>query len=254
MIGPICPDKLCSKCKIIKPLIEFTYNSQRKTGRGATCVECSRIAAREYSRNHQQQRKEYRDSRKEITKEYHKQLNKDLKREKQDPSFKKQKRERKQIPYEKVRERKREEYKLYHKKNPHKQKEYYKNAAPRRLEQVKSREQTDLDFKLRRRCRHRMNLALKGESRDTSSLELLGCTMSFFRQWIEKNFEQGMKWENYGYGKEKWNLDHNIPCSSFDLTSIDQQKRCFNWTNVFPMWQRLNFSKNDNLWIIDYEI
>lgn len=248
MIGSICPNKLCNKCKEIKPLIDFIKDLHKKTGRGSKCKECSRLVSKEYGEKHRKERTEYNkrwaDENKEYTKE----------KEKKDPCFKPKSQTRKEITYEEVREKKREEYRRFSEKNPRKIKEYQKSAAPKRLKQVKEREQKDLDFKFRRRLRHRINLALKGQSRETSSLQLLGCSMSFFRNWIEKNFEQGMNWENYGYGKNKWNLDHNIPCSSFDLNSTEQQKICFHWSNIFPMWQRFNFSKNDNIWIIDYEI
>lgn len=42
-----------------------------------------------------------------------------------------------------------------------------------------------------------------------------------------------MTWDNYG---KYWHIDHIIPCSSFDLTDIEQQKKCFHYTNLQPLF------------------
>jgi hypothetical protein len=56
-----------------------------------------------------------------------------------------------------------------------------------------------------------------------------------------------MSWENYGNGKNKWNLDHYIPCSYFDLSDPDQQKICFHFLNMRPFWSSDNFIKNNSI-------
>jgi hypothetical protein len=54
-----------------------------------------------------------------------------------------------------------------------------------------------------------------------------------------------MSWENYGY--RGWHLDHINPCAAFDLTIPEQQKRCFHYTNLQPMWWKQNIAKKDKL-------
>ena len=39
-----------------------------------------------------------------------------------------------------------------------------------------------------------------------------------------------MSYENY----REWEVDHIIPISSFDLTNMDQIKKCFNYSNLQP--------------------
>lgn len=50
-----------------------------------------------------------------------------------------------------------------------------------------------------------------------------------------------MSWDNYGmYG---WHIDHIKPCSSFDLSNPAEQKICFHYTNLQPLWAKENLSK-----------
>ena len=64
------------------------------------------------------------------------------------------------------------------------------------------------------------------------------------KDYLQSKFENGMTWENYG----KWHIDHIRPCASFDLTDIEQQKICFNYKNLQPLWAEDNFKKSDK-WI-----
>jgi len=43
----------------------------------------------------------------------------------------------------------------------------------------------------------------------------LGCSQDEFLNYVETTFQPGMKWENYGLGSGKWNLDHIKPISFF---------------------------------------
>lgn len=74
------------------------------------------------------------------------------------------------------------------------------------------------------------------------SRELIGCSPGELKQYLEKQFKPGMSWVNYKlYG---WEVDHIIPCSSFDLTSVEEQKKCFHYTNLQPLWMRENRQKS----------
>ena len=99
--------------------------------------------------------------------------------------------------------------------------EYRKNKIPIRC-------------KLLERLRKSLGKNLKRNSKAQSTKDLLGCSIDYFKSYIESKFTSGMTWENYGYNG--WHLDHIKPCSSFDLTDIDQQKICFHYTNLQPLW------------------
>jgi len=107
----------------------------------------------------------------------------------------------------------------------------------------RSRRKTDPTFKLVMNCRNRVNLALKGKCKSKSTMELLGCTIDELWLHLEKQFQPGMTRENHGFGEGCWHVDHIKPCSSFDLSDPEQQKICFHYTNLQPLWQRDNLSK-----------
>jgi len=41
-----------------------------------------------------------------------------------------------------------------------------------------------------------------------------------------------MSWGNYGI---YWEIDHKKPCASFDLTKLEEQQKCFHYTNTQPL-------------------
>lgn len=53
-----------------------------------------------------------------------------------------------------------------------------------------------------------------------------------------------MNWSNHGHGKDKWIIDHIIPCAAFDLTKPEDQQKCFHYTNIQPLWYSENARKS----------
>ena len=50
-----------------------------------------------------------------------------------------------------------------------------------------------------------------------------------------------MNWSNWN--KEGWHIDHIKPCYSFNLSNPEQQKECFHYTNLRPLWSKENLSR-----------
>ena len=73
------------------------------------------------------------------------------------------------------------------------------------------------------------------------------CDISFFKLWLEAQWLPYMSWENYGHGKDRWNIDHIIPCSFFNMLDPVEQYMCFRYQNTCPMWQPDNFKKSNKL-------
>ena len=102
--------------------------------------------------------------------------------------------------------------------------------------------QNDPIARLKKNCRTRINSVLKNHS--LQSLELIDCTIPFFKDWLQSSFKDGMTFENYG---SYWHVDHVIPCSKFDLTNENEIKDCFRWTNLQPLEATVNISKQDKI-------
>jgi hypothetical protein len=75
--------------------------------------------------------------------------------------------------------------------------------------------------------------------------ELIGCTIPQLMAHLEAHFTDGMTWGNKGRGG--WHIDHIIPCALFDLTDPEQQKACFHWSNLQPLWEADNIRKGARL-------
>lgn len=103
----------------------------------------------------------------------------------------------------------------------------------------KNKLQNDPSFRIAKSIRGRVRKILLGIRKYESTLELLGCSFQELELHLESKFKEGMTWENYG----KWHIDHIRPCSSFDLSDIEQQKICFNYKNLQPLWAEDNLRK-----------
>jgi hypothetical protein len=73
--------------------------------------------------------------------------------------------------------------------------------------------------------------------------ELIGCSIDALKQHLELKFQPGMTWGNYG----QWHVDHIKPCSSFNLEIVDEQKKCFNYSNLQPLWAIDNIKKGNTI-------
>lgn len=109
-----------------------------------------------------------------------------------------------------------------------------------------SKYKNNQEYKLLQLLRQRVRSALKGETKDDTTLALLGCDINYFKIYIESQFTEGMTWDNHGRGSDKWHFDHIRPCASFDLNDPLQQKECFHYTNIQPLWERDNLRKFSN--------
>ena len=50
-----------------------------------------------------------------------------------------------------------------------------------------------------------------------------------------------MSWDNYG----QWHIDHIRPCSGFNLLDPIEQRVCFHYTNLQPLWAGDNLKKSN---------
>jgi hypothetical protein len=79
-----------------------------------------------------------------------------------------------------------------------------------------------------------MGFKKKKTDKITKTELLLGCSFNDCKQYLEQQFKPEMNWGNHGI---IWEIDHIKPCDSFDLTDIEQQKQCFHYSNLQPLFK-----------------
>ena len=121
--------------------------------------------------------------------------------------------------------------KIFRKLNPEKTRQYQNKSIKKWL--------TKPENKLAHNLRVRINHALKGNTKSLSTELLLGCSFEEFRNYIELKFKVGMSWEN----RSQWHIDHIKPCCEFDLSKKSEQLKCFNYSNLQPLWPEENLAK-----------
>lgn len=79
-----------------------------------------------------------------------------------------------------------------------------------------------------------------GSRHSITRRKLLGCSVEDFHVHIERQFTEGMTWENWG----EWEYDHRIPIKVFyDDPTIEVLRVVCYWSNWQPMWKPDNRAK-----------
>ena len=109
-------------------------------------------------------------------------------------------------------------------------------------------------FKLSTNLRRTMLLCFKNKNfgKNSSTLNIIGCTFEEFKAHIEKQFLNWMNWENYGNCEVNeyncsWDLDHIIPIS---CAKTEEEVYLLNhWSNFQPLCSKINrWEKKNNLY------
>lgn len=135
----------------------------------------------------------------------------------------------------------------YRKENPEKTRKYSNKCHQKRRRNGKAKAYrdkmyyTNVRYRLRHNLHGRLRVALKaqGVKKTTSTMKLCGCSLEKLKQHLESQFTEGMSWGNKG----QWHIDHIKPCAAFDLSDVEEQKKCFHYTNLQPLWAIDNMKK-----------
>ncbi len=208
--------KICVKCKIEKSLTDFSKGNG-VDGLFCWCKDCHH----EYGRTNKIRIKSRAHARYEKNKEA---ISKKLKEY-----------------YETHRVEIIEKQKIYQETHKEERKLYLKQNNETIRAYVRNKRKNDINFRLTGSLRNRVRKAVKGINKSKSTLELIGCSIEELKQYLEKHFQLGMNWDNYNY--RGWHIDHIRPCASFDLNKPEEQRKCFHFTNLQPMWRKENQKK-----------
>ena len=248
--------KKCSKCGEVKKLSDFRDDLRGDQQKRYRCIACDALYAKQYREKNkskiQQRAKEYRENNKEKLLTYMKQWRGDSKdriktyREVNKEKISAEMRKYRQTHQEQLRNLNTE----WLRKNPEKVQEYRKRAwektgRDRQRRKQAARRATDPTYKLKSLLSNRIRLALGRGSKHSSTEQLLGLSAQGVREYLESLFLPGMTWCNHGI--DGWHIDHIIPVCSFDLSKEAEQKRCFHYTNLQPLWAIDNLRKAGQL-------
>ena len=130
--------------------------------------------------------------------------------------------------------------KNYEKRKPNRKQERKKYQLVANARQ-KERYKNDVTFNIRRRLSASLHQSLKlaGVRKTRRTFELIGCSPQQLKEHLEKLFLPGMSWDK----RSEIHVDHIIPIASFDLSNLEQQKKCFHYTNLQPLWAVDNIKK-----------
>jgi hypothetical protein len=122
---------------------------------------------------------------------------------------------------------------------------YYQNNKEKlnkqRLIYQANRRKNNPSYRLICNVRRRTAGALKGSTKSARTMILLGIPdVEFLWKHLEATFKHGMTRENHG---SIWQVDHKVPCSSFDMSDPEQQRKCFHYTNLQALFVHENLSK-----------
>ena len=208
--------KKCTKCKIDYPFILFHKNKNVKDGYSHTCKKCiKKHDAEHYNKNKEQiliQTKIWQSKNKEQILSYQKTW------------------------YKENKNTITEYHEIYRKNN----KEKISNLVKK---WIKNKKETDPIYKSLSNIRNRIYQAIKkGKGiKSKSTLELLGCHIEELKLYLEQQFKPEMTWENHGI---IWEIDHIKACANFDLTKLEEQKQCFHYTNLQPLFKTTKIAES----------
>ena len=123
--------------------------------------------------------------------------------------------------------------------------EYYKSNPSKRVYnkelQLKRYQKNKVTFNFSRRMRKSLNGIKESKSWET----LVNYSLEDLKLHLEKQFTNGMSWENYG----EWHIDHILPISSFNIQDYNDEyfQKCWSLENLQPMWAVENIKKSNKI-------
>lgn len=116
-----------------------------------------------------------------------------------------------------------------------------KESRKRRKRETERELRRDATYRAITGLRKRCAKVVKGGSQNKLTF---GTTRKKFLEYIEKQFTDGMCWENYG---DLWHIDHIYPLARIDKSDKVQIEAVMNWRNLRPMLGTENLLKLDSV-------
>ena len=112
---------------------------------------------------------------------------------------------------------------------------------------VKNRFKTDVNYRFIVYTKNRIYKSLKGMMKQSSSRDILGIDIYFYKKWIESQFTPEMNWSNI-------EIDHVKPICLFDVSKDEELGEVFNWKNIQSLLKHDHQQKGIKFFFLDYQI
>ena len=206
--------RVCRKCEKELEFSFFDKCGKTKCGVRSICKSCRKSLNNETSEITQLKRKEYYELNKEIM----------LKNS------------------ENYRIRNKEKILSSAKKYREENKE--KVAISKRIS-TKKRYKNDGFFRVTTQLRKYVRRYFDIKTSPRNTMDVVGCTPQELKTKIESQFKDWMCWDNYGYGKGKWVIDHKVPLSS--AINIEELHQLCHYSNLQPLCWEQNMKKSNKI-------
>jgi hypothetical protein len=262
-------EKVCNKCEKSLPRTLDFFNKRNGSGDGFRniCRECNKNRSMNYYLNNKtkfnilsleyyydnkenvkKKNKQYRNLNKEKIKEYKTLHKEDIIKynflyNKKYYSENKEKIRQYVIDHREDRQKYNREYEQKHHQARSEYRKKYRLENKNKINNYfRIRRKTDIKFRICDALRSGFYKAIKFSltKKSDHTMNIIGCTINELKIHIESKFQNGMSWDNYG----KWHMDHIKPCAAFDLSNPEEQKKCFHYTNLQPLWAKDNMHKS----------
>jgi hypothetical protein len=256
-------EKKCTKCGEVKSFSEFHKDKNKKDFLFSQCKECVKKNMQEYYKNNSQYIKEKsKEYRKNNTEKVRKLSSNWAKKNKEkvnetNRQWSLRNKEKVKIIHQEWRknnlERAKKVSKEYRENNYEKVKEKNKRWVknnPQAVQLMRKRsylkKQSTSYGKLNHNISSGLQRSLKRSSKSGRHWEtLVGYTVDQLKKHLEKQFQRGMTWANYG----QWHIDHIIPLSAHNFNTPEDIdfKRAWSLKNLRPLWAKENIQKRNKL-------
>lgn len=155
--------------------------------------------------------------------------------------------------YEKHKEKRLSYHKKWYNENKEKWKEYLREYREKNIDKIRevkrnyerTRKTNDPLYKLINNFRTAIYQVLKENNvqKNGHYFDILKYTPEELINHLEKQFKDGMTWDNYG----DWHVDHIIPISVHNIVEIGDEEfmKCWSLENLQPLWGEENIRKSN---------
>ena len=112
---------------------------------------------------------------------------------------------------------------------------------------LKNKRETEVKFRLIGNTRNRNHKSLKGMTKQSSTIDILGIDIDTYKKWLEFQFTPEMKWYNI-------EIDHVKAICLFDISKDEELREAFNWKNTQPLLNHDHQKKGTKFNFLDYQL